>query len=60
MRVLANTNMDDVKQRSMPRGDAELSDAKQRRIHNMIAAGRTIAEVADAVGVSVSTVNKYS
>jgi hypothetical protein len=60
MRVLANTDMDDVKQRSMPRGDAELSDAKQRRIHNMIAAGRTIAEVADAVGVSVSTVNKYS
>lgn len=60
MRVLANTNMDDVKQRSMPRGDAELSDAKQRRIHNMIAAGRTIAEVADAIGVSVSTVNKYS
>ena len=60
MRVLANTDMDAVKQRSMPRGDLEISDAKQRRIHSMLAAGRTIAEVADAVGVSVSTVNKYS
>nr|DAO45752.1 MAG TPA: RNA dependent RNA polymerase [Caudoviricetes sp.] len=60
MRILANTDMDAVKQRSMPRGDTELSEVKQRRIRNMVAAGRTASEIADAVGVSLSTVNKYS
>lgn len=60
LRILGNTDMDAVKQRAMPRGEQEITTAKQRRIRNMIAAGYTAADVADAVGVSVSTVNKYS
>lgn len=60
VRILGNTDMDAVKQRAMPRGEQEIPTAKQRRIRNMIAAGYTAADVADAVGVSVSTVNKYS
>lgn len=60
MRILANTDMDAVRQRAMPRDDQALSAARQRRIKNLLAAGYTVAEVADSVGVSASTVNKYS
>lgn len=60
MRILANTDMDAVRQRAMPRDDQALSTARQRRIKNLLAAGYTVAEVADSVGVSASTVNKYS
>ena len=60
MRILDNTDMDAVRQRAMPRDDQALSTARQRRIKNLLAAGYTVAEVADSVGVSASTVNKYS
>ena len=60
MRILANTDMDAVKQRAMPKNDQAISSARQRRIKNLLAAGYTVAEVAESVGVSVSTVNKYS
>lgn len=59
MRVLANTDMDAVKQRAMPRQGTVVSPAMERRIRNMLGNGRTAAEIADAVGVSLTTVNSY-
>lgn len=59
MRVLANTDMDAVKQRAMPRQGTVVSPAMERRIRNMLSNGRTAAEIADAVGVSLTTVNSY-
>lgn len=59
MRVLANTDMDAVKQRAMPRKGTVVSPAMERRIRTMLSNGRVAAEIADAVGVSVTTVNSY-
>ena len=60
LRILANTDMDAVKQRALPKTEQAISTARQRRIKNLLAAGYTVAEVAESVGVSTSTVNKYS
>ena len=60
VRILANTDMDAVKQRALPKTEQAISTARQRRIKNLLAAGYTVAEVAESVGVSTSTVNKYS
>lgn len=43
----------------MPRNKVGLSDAKQNRIRAMRAAGYTIAEIAERVDVSASTITKY-
>ena len=53
--------MDDetLKQYVMPRGNKEISSTKQTKIKAMAAQGYTQAEIADAIGVSTSTVNKY-
>lgn len=59
VQILGNTDMDAVKQRAMPRDNQALSTTMQRRIRNLLASGHSAAEVADAVGVSVSTVNNY-
>ena len=60
VRILANTDMDAVKQRALPKTEQAISTARQRRIKTLLAAGYTVAEVAESVGVSTSTVNKYS
>ena len=59
MRILANTDMDAVRQRSMPHQGQTVTPSMERRIHAMLSSGRTAAEIADAVGVSVTTVNSY-
>ena len=59
MRVLANTDMDAVKQRAMPYQGQTVTPSMERRIRTMLSSGRTAAEIADSVGVSVSTVNSY-
>lgn len=59
-KVLDNADMDAVKQMAMPRGGNEISAVKEARIRNMLAMGYTTAMIAEAVGVSTSTVNKYS
>ncbi len=59
MRVLANTDMDSVRQRAMPRQETVVTPTMERRIRNMLSNGRTSGEIADAVGVSVTTVNNY-
>ena len=59
MKVLANTDMDAVKQRAMPYQGQTVTPSMERRIRTMLRSGRTAAEIADSVGVSVSTVNSY-
>lgn len=57
--ILNNSNMDTVKQLAMPRTTNGLSPAKQGRIDALTAAGYTNAQIAEALGVSTSTISKY-
>ena len=58
-KILDNTNIDDIKERATPRTSKELSPAKISRISSLKANGYTTEEIAQAVGVSTSTVTKY-
>lgn len=57
--ILRYTDSDDLKQRAMPKTTNSLSVAKQNKLKAMQASGYTIAEIADSLGVSSSTVSKY-
>lgn len=54
--------MDDemLKKRAMPRNDRTLSNATLTRIKNLLASGISAQEVAERIGVSVSTVYKVA
>lgn len=56
--VLDNGNLDVIKKLAMPKKDMEFSKATISRIKAYAAAGRTQAEIAEALGVSTSTVSK--
>ena len=59
-RILLNTDQDAFKERAMPHNRNVLTPAKEQLLKSMIASGRyTNAELAEALGISVSTVNKY-
>jgi DNA-binding transcriptional regulator YiaG len=53
--ILENTDIEVVKQYATPRTPSVMSDAKAVRARSMYASGYTQAEIADALGVSVST-----
>lgn len=55
-KILNNTDLDKVKQLATPRESKTLTSAKASRARAMLARGYTQAEVADALGVSVSTI----
>ena len=57
--ILNNCNMDTVKQKAMPKSTRTLSDAKIAHISTLSASGYTNEQIADKLGVSVSTVIKY-
>ena len=57
--ILNNADIDDLRQRAMPRTTTSLSTAKINRIASMNASGYSTAEIANALGVSTSTVSKY-
>lgn len=57
--ILNNTNIDSLRERATPRATASLSPAKQNRIAALNASGYTTSEIAEALGVSSSTVSKY-
>lgn len=57
--IIANTDKDNLRQRAMPKATTTLSSAKQNRISAMRKSGYTIDEIANALGVSSSTVSKY-
>jgi DNA-binding CsgD family transcriptional regulator len=59
-RILNNADIDDLRQRATPRDSKAISTGKAARIKNLSATGNyTIAEIANQVGLSVTTVKKY-
>lgn len=59
MQILNNTNTDVIRQRATPRATTQLSTAKQNRISALRTSGYTTSEIAEALGISSSTVSKY-
>lgn len=57
--ILNNADDKEVKQLAMPRSKNELSSSKQSLIKSMSSSGYTIAEIADRLDISSSTVSKY-
>ncbi len=58
-KIIDNADMDTVRQLAMPRATTTLSSAKQNKIKCMKASGYTTAEIAEAMGVSTTTISKY-
>lgn len=59
MQILNNTDIDTIRQRATPRTTTRLSAPKVSKIAAMDRSGYTIAEIAEALGVSTATVSKY-
>lgn len=57
--IINNVDIDDLRQRATPRATTELSTARVNKIASMNASGYSTAEIAEALGVSTSTVSKY-
>ena len=57
--ILDNTDLDVVTKYATPIEEISITPARQARIKALIAAGHTQTEVADLLGISTSTVNKY-
>lgn len=57
-KILNNSDMDQVKQLAMPRQTPFMSNAKVSRARSMLRQGRTTAVVAEALDVSISTLQK--
>lgn len=57
--IINNIDIDTLRQRATPRITTTLSTAKVNKIASMSASGYSTAEIAEALGVSPSTVNKY-
>lgn len=59
-RILANADIDELRQRATPRQTQTISTGKANRIKSMSASGNyTIAQIADQLGLSPTTVQKY-
>ena len=58
-KILNNTDADALRSRAMPKTTSTLSQAQQARIKAYRASGFTNQDIADQLGVSVSTVSKY-
>lgn len=59
-KILRYADADQLRQRATPRpANGQISAIKQARIRSMKANNYTNAEIANALGISVSTVNKY-
>ena len=57
--IITHTDIDALRQKATPRASTTLSQAKVNKINTMRASGYTNAEIAEAIGVSTSTVSKY-
>ena len=57
-KILANTDLDDVKALATPRSSGSLTKTQLARAVTLLDSGATQAEVADRFGVSVSTLNR--
>lgn len=59
-RILANTDIDDLRQRATPRNSKAITQGQANRIKSLNSTGKyTIAEIADQLGLSTTTVKKY-
>lgn len=59
-RILQNTDLDQIKELATPRSyKTSITDAKISKMKSMAASGYTLAEIADSIGVSSSTVSNY-
>lgn len=58
IKILNNTDVDNLRQRAMPKADNSLSSAQVSRIKAM-SASFTIAQIAEKMGKSPSTISKY-
>lgn len=59
IKILNNTDISDLRQRATPRATTTLSQAKVNRIKALNSSNYSLSEIADALGVSTSTVSKY-
>lgn len=57
--ILRYSDPDEIKQRALPKATTTLSAAKVSKLNSMRTSGYTIAQIADSLGVSTSTVSKY-
>lgn len=57
--ILKNADIDSLRSKATPRNNSTLSEAKIGKLQAMKASGYTNAEIAEAIGVSASTVSKY-
>ena len=58
-RILNNTDADSLRSRAMPSSSTKVSTARINKIKSMSASNYTLNQIAEACGVSVSTVSKY-
>ena len=58
-KILNNTDVDSLRERATPRKTTTLTNFKMSRIDSMRASGKTLNEIASALGVSPTTVSKY-
>ena len=59
-KIVMHTDVDKLKALATPRTQIGMSNAQIARAKSLLAAGYTQAEVADAIGVSSSTINKIA
>lgn len=57
-RIIANSDMDELKQRAMPKTNKGINPAILARARAKVNNGYTIAEVAESLGISASTLSK--
>ncbi len=57
--ILKNTDTDKIRKLATPKETNTLSASKQNRIKSLSSSGATIEQIAEALGVSTSTVVKY-
>ncbi len=57
-KILSNADLDRVKKLATPKVDLLMTSAKEARARAMLASGYTQAEVADALGVSLTTLKR--
>lgn len=58
--IIDNTDTDVIKKYAMPRNSTVLTDAKIAKINALKSNGYTTSEIADYMGISVSTIQKYT
>ena len=58
-KILNNTDIDVIREKATPRSTKAMSTSKINRMKSMASRGYTMSEIAKAMGVSTSTVDKY-